>query len=164
MRNFLSNTAGATFFQGENISFIVRKEYIEYVIKLNKGTYGIVNLIVSGPQQVTLFCSWGNYFDRVNHHQDTDKLLKMLEKQCPTVTDLFTVKSGFECITLPYENNIGGISINVDLEKILHSYELVGNTAVVTAMMDVFNFSCKLYNEILKSCPFEGWKKDLKEI
>lgn len=78
--------------------------------------------------------------------------------------DLFAVKSGFECITLPYENNIGGISIKVDLGKTLHSYELVGNAAVVTAMMGVLNFSCKLYNEILKSCPFEGWKKGLQEI
>lgn len=164
MRNFLSNTAGATFFQGENISFIVRKEYIEYVVKLSKGTYGIVNLIASGPQQVSLFCSWGSFFDRVNHHQDTNQLFKMLGKQCPTVIDLFTAKSGFECITLTFENNIGGISKKVDLEKPLNAYRLVGNAAVITAMMDVLNFSCKLYNEILKSCPFEGWKKGLQEI
>lgn len=78
MRNFLSNTAGATFFKGEDLSFIIRKDYIEYVIKLAKGDYAIVNLIASGPEQVSLFCAWGNYFDRVNYHADSGKLLKML--------------------------------------------------------------------------------------
>lgn len=69
------------------------KEHIEYVVRLSKGTYGIVNLVISGSQQVSLFYSWGNYFDLMNHHQDTNKLFKMLEKQCSTVTDLFTANS-----------------------------------------------------------------------
>lgn len=148
----------------KNVSFIVRKDYIEYVVKLSKGTYGIVNLIVTGSKQVFLFCSWGNYFDRVNNHGDTNKLFKMIEKQCPAVIDLFTAETGFEHITLPNENNIGGVSKNVDLERVLRSYELVGDPAVTAAMIDVLNFSCKLYNEILKSCPFEGWRKGLQEI
>ncbi|WP_044262417.1 hypothetical protein [Bacteroides timonensis] len=164
MRNFLSNTAGATFFQGEKTTVIIRKDYIEYVVKISKGTYGIVNLIVTNSKQVSLFCSWGNYFDRVNNHDDPNKLFKMLEKQCPTVIDLFTVKSGFECITLPDENNASGIAKRVDLDVFLQSYELVGNPAITAAMIEVLNYSCKLYNEIMKSCPFEGWKTGLREI
>lgn len=164
MRNFLSNTAGATFFNGEARTVIIHKDYIEYVVKLNKGTYGIINLIVTGSKQVSLFCSWGNYFDRVHNHEDSDKLFKMMEKQCPTVVDLFTVESGFECITLPYENNASGVAKRVDLDVFSNTYQLIGNVAVTTAMIDVLNYSCKLYNEILKSCPFEGWKTGLREI
>lgn len=164
MRNFLSNTAGATFFQGETRTIIIRKDYIEYVIKLNKGTFGIINLIVTGPKQVSLFCSWGNYFDRVHNHEDPDKLFKMVEKQCPMVIDLFTVKSGFECITLPNENNVSGVSKRVDLDVFPSTYQLVGNAAVTATMIEVLNYSCKLYNEIQKSCPFEGWKTGLGEI
>lgn len=164
MRNFLSNTAGVTFFQNEEISFIVRKDYIEYVAKMGKGTYGIANLLVTDARQVTLFCSWGNYFDRVSNHEDANKLFKMIEKQCPTVIDLFLGKSGFGYINLPHENNIGGVSKRVNLDRVLQVYELVGEPAVIGAVIDVLNFSSKLYNEILKSCPFDGWTKGLREI
>lgn len=88
----------------------------------------------------------------------------MLEKQCPTVIDLFLGKSGFRYITLPYENNIGGVSKRVNLDRVLQVYELVGEFAAISAVEDVLNFSCKLYNEILESCPFDGWKKGLSEI
>lgn len=131
---------------------------------MGKGTYGIANLLVTDARQVTLFCSRGNYFDRVSNHEDANKLFKMIEKQCPTVIDLFLGKSGFGYITLPHENNIGGVSKRVNLDRVLQAYELVGEPAVISAVIDVLNFSSKLYNEILKSCPFDGWKKGLREI
>lgn len=45
--------------------------------------------------------------------EDANKLFKMLEKQSPTVIDLFLGESGFEYITLSHENNIGGVSKKV---------------------------------------------------
>ena len=163
MRNFITNTAGVTFFQDENLSFVVRKDYIEYVFKLGKGLYGVINLIISAPQQVSLFCAWGNFFDRVNNHQDINKLFNMLKKPCPTLIDLYTGKTDFRQITMT-DVKLGGISKTVDLEKPLAAAELIGLPAVLQAVEDSINFSCKLYNEIHDFCPFDGWKKGLREI
>lgn len=103
---------------------------------MGKGTYGIANLLVTDARQVTLFCSWGNDFDRVSNHEDANKLFKMIEKQCPTVIDLFLGKSGFGYINLPHENNIGGVSKRVNLDRVLQVYELVGEPSVIGAVID----------------------------
>ena len=45
MRTFLQTTAGGTFMAGEAMTFVVRKDYAEYIFKAGKGFYGIVNFL-----------------------------------------------------------------------------------------------------------------------
>lgn len=164
MRGFVTHTAGATFFRGKEISFTIRKDYIEYVLKAGKGIYGVVNFLITGDTEVTLFCSWGNFFDRVSNHEDVNKLFKMLEKSCPTLIELFTQDTDFIYVTLPHENNIGGVSMALNIETRVRLMEILAHPDVSSAVYKLFNFNCKLYNEIRTSCPFEGWKKGLGEI
>ncbi|WP_163215166.1 hypothetical protein [Bacteroides sp. 519] len=88
----------------------------------------------------------------------------MLEKSCPTLIKLFTGGTDFTCITLAHENNIGGISMEISLDTRVPVIQLLAHPDVFGAVDKLFSFNCKLYNEISTSCPFEGWKKGLREL
>lgn len=61
MRTFLQTTAGGTFIAGEAMTFVVRKDYAEYIFKAGKGFYGIVNFLFNGKNEVMLFAGWGTF-------------------------------------------------------------------------------------------------------
>ena len=113
MRNFITTRAGASFYAGERYTFVVRQNHLELVIKVGKNLYGVVCILLTGPETVSLTCNWGHFFDRVYNHKEPEKLLSMLQKTCPTVCELFTGETPYDCITLPDEDQLDAISISL---------------------------------------------------
>lgn len=72
MRPFIQRTAGATFTCGSSLSLIFRKDYIEYVFKLQGDFYGIIHLIPAADGQM-LFADWGGLFPTHHRAQRTGK-------------------------------------------------------------------------------------------
>ena len=165
MRNFITTRAGASFYAGENYTFVVRQNHLELVIKVRKNLYGVIGILLTGPNTVSLTCGWGHFFNRVYDHKEPEKLLSMLQKPCPTVYSLFTEEIPYNCITLPDEDQLDAISIklkrNMEQKSI---FCLLDDKEVLHEAEKLFNFCCKLYNEIKEKCPFEGWRKGLLEI
>ena len=161
MRTFIQTTAGGTFIRGEVMTFVVRKDYAEYIFKAGNGFYGIVNFMFVEKDKVMLFADWGTFFKRVTNHADIDKLLRMLEKPCPQVVDLLTCQSGYTLVTL--EGGEMGIRKTIDTPTSCSLIEIMGNPVVVEAARDLVNYSLKLFREIHDRCPFPGWKQGLKE-
>ncbi|WP_278504010.1 hypothetical protein [Phocaeicola barnesiae] len=165
MRNFITARAGASFYAGESYTFVVRQNHLELVIKVGKNLYGVVCILLTGPETVSLTCNWGHFFDRVYNHKEPEKLLSMLQKTCPTVCELFTGETPYDCITLPDEDQLDAISISLKRNMEQKSiFSLLDNKEVLHEAEKLFDFCCKLYNEIKEKCPFEGWKKGLMEI
>ncbi len=162
MRTFVQRTAGVTFYQGETSSIVIRKDYVEYVFKLEGGWFGVVNLMVHNPNEVLLFLDWAHFFKRVTNHEDINKLLHMLEKPCPTVFRLLTKGGKYSMVTLPFFDKMG-ISCRIPLKTDRCIMELLGNPTVVKEAGDLLNYGLDIYHEINKSCPFPGWKKGLVE-
>ncbi len=161
MRTFLQTTAGGTFMAGEAMTFVVRKDYAEYIFKAGKGFYGIVNFLFNGKNEVMLFASWGTFFKRITNHADVNKLLQMLEKPCPQVIDLMTCKSDYSLVTL--SNNEMGIRKTINTSTSRSLIEIMGDPIVVEEARNLVNYCLKLFREIHDHCPFPGWKQGLKE-
>ena len=161
MRTFIQTTAGGTFMAGEVMTFVVRKDYAEYIFKAGNGFYGIVNFMFVEKDKVMLFADWGTFFKRVTNHADIDKLLRMLEKPCPQVVDLLTCKSGYSLVALT--GGEMGIRKMIDIPTSRSLIEIMGEPAVMEAARDLVNYSLKLFREIRDRCPFPGWKQGLRD-
>lgn len=161
MRTFLQNTAGATFIRGEVMTFVVRKDYAEYIFKIANGFYGVVNLLFSNENEIMLFAGWGNFFKRVTNHDDINKLLLMLERPCPEVVKLFTGKSDYKMVTL--SGGEMGICKKFPTNTSRPLIEIMGEHTHVEEAREAVNYCLKLYHEINDHCPFPGWKKGLRE-
>ncbi len=160
MRTFVQKTAGATFYQGESVSVVMRKDYVEYVFKLDGGWYGVVNVMVYGPEEMLLFLNWEQFFKRVTNHNDINKLLLMLKKPCPKVFELLAKGGDYSMVTLPYFDKMG-IARHIPLNTDARMVELVGNHVILKAAGDLLAYGLDVYHEINESCPFPGWKKGL---
>ena len=82
MRPFIQTTAGATFYVGAHYTLMFRKEYVEFIAKMQNGLYGVVNLQFYSDA-VELLTDWGDFFKRIFNHEDPEKLMRMLQKPCP---------------------------------------------------------------------------------
>ena len=163
MRIFLQRTAGATFTCKDSLTLAFRKDYVEYIFKLNNNIYGVINLL-PGRENQLLFADWGDFFRRIINHEDSRKLSRMLEKPCPKVVDLMNSDSGNTLISLDKVN--WGISRSIPLpwDDAHHIACLAGNPDVVKAADDLLDYCLALHQEIYNKCPFPGWKKGLEEL
>ena len=128
-----------TFTCGSSLSLIFRKDYIEYVFKLQGGFYGIIHLIPAADGQM-LFADWGDYFQLIIGHNEPEKLMRMLEKPCPKVIDLMQVDAVPNLIALAGD------------EKILDEAE------------QLLGYCPDLFHEIRTKCSFPEWKKRLVNL
>lgn len=161
MRPFIQTSAGATFYLGNPITLMFRKDYVEYIFKLDNGYYGVVNFVLQRVEQALLLTDWGDFFCRISNHEDPDKLMRMLQKPCPTVVDVMTGKSGYSLVRDRNNQMRVGCPLPVPVDTSLLS--IVADARTVDKATDLLDYSLRLYHEIYDRCPFPGWKKGLQE-
>ena len=162
MRPFIQPTAGATFFLGISHTLMFRKDYVEYILKLDNGYYGVVNFVLQRVDQALLLTDWGDFFRRISNHEDPDKLMRMLKNSCPTVVDVMTGKSGYSLVRDRNNQMRVGCPLPVSADTSLLS--VVADTRIIDKATDLLDYSLRLYHEIYDHCPFPGWKKGLQEV
>ena len=162
MRPFIQPSAGATFYLGNPITLMFRKDYVEYIFKLDNGYYGVVNFVLQRVEQALLLTDWGDFFRRISNHEDPDKLMRMLQKPCPTVVDVMTGKSGYSLVRDRNNQMRVGCPLPVPVDNSLLS--IVADARTVDKATDLLDYSLRLYHEIYDHCPFPGWKKGLQEV
>ena len=147
MRPFIQTTAGATFYVGAHYTLMFRKEYVEFIAKMQNGLYGVVNLQFYSDA-VELLTDWGDFFKRIFNHEDPEKLMRMLQKPCPLVVDLMEGASGYHLMKQHSDSHYRvGCSIPVpppDGSLIT----LAGHPQVMEKAIDLLNYSLRLYCEI----------------
>ena len=162
MRPFIQTSAGATFYLGNPITLMFRKDYVEYIFKLDNGYYGVVNFVLQRADQALLLTDWGDFFRRISNHEDPEKLMRMLQKPCPTVVDVMTGKSGYSLVRDRNHQMRVGCPLPVSVDTSLLSG--IAGTRTVDKATDLLDYSLSLYHEIYDHCPFPGWKKGLQEV
>lgn len=70
---------------GCKVTLHVMPDYVEYIVKLDHGYYGVVNLMSEGKDKVSLLFYWGDYFKRLQNIHNKDKVMDILVKHCPTL-------------------------------------------------------------------------------
>ena len=163
MRPFIQPTAGATFFLGIHYTLMFRKDHVEYIFKLGNGYYGVVNFVLQRTDQALLLTDWGDFFHRISNHEDPDKLMRMLQKPCPTVVDVMTGKSGYSLVK-DHRNNQMRVGCPLPVSADAPLLSIIADSRTVEKAMDLVDYSLSLYNEIYDHCPFPGWKKGLQEV
>lgn len=89
MRTFFSDKPGAKFLNGCKVTLHVMPDYVEYIVKLDHGYYGVVNLMPEGINKVSLLCFWGRLFQTLTEYskqkQDNGYSGKALSYTCASV-------------------------------------------------------------------------------
>lgn len=49
--------------------------YVEYIVKLNKGAYGVVLLTTENNNQLSRLCFWGDYFKRLFNNPKKEQVI-----------------------------------------------------------------------------------------
>lgn len=92
MRTFMSDRAHARFYMGSKVTLHFMPWYIEYIFKIDRGFYGVVNMLTDTKDKVTLLCFWGDYFKRLNNIANKKQVMNILSKNCPLLHDVLTGK------------------------------------------------------------------------
>ena len=164
MRKFLSSSAGASFHEETpNMTFCVRKECIEIIIKFQPAVYVIINMIHSAEGKATLLANWDCYFERLKNPQVQ---MPQLKRCCPTVYAMLNSDDpdGIRESEIISRNNYAhGFSLEVDVPNdrpLLRCLSLeVCNAALLLAKKNL-----KMYSELQQNPPFPAWKTGLDEV
>ena len=146
------------------MTFVVRKENIEIVCRIQSGAYAILYLVRTMNDKGALFANWGHYFDWV---ENTQEQMVLIDKYCPT---LYSIMTGGDTdgvqemdFGLPGESLIHGFGMAVNLPEKTPLLNCLDKQLVANANR-MMNKMIRIYSELLDSpCPTE-WKTALPEI
>ena len=165
MRAFYTRTPRAGFYQSCPYTMAYHRDYVEIIWNLGPGAYGVVNLIVSARNEVTLFCNWKCYFDIFVNHPDRKGLLRQLEKPCPQLYKLLTEQlAGYCCVSVPIDGTSTGVAYRMWADTAQRIESIVAEERVLKASEDVINFSIQIYTEIVNHCPLQEWRNRMMVI
>ena len=165
MRTFFSDKPGAKFLSGCKVTLHVMPDYVEYIVKLDHGYYGIVNLMPEGKDKVTLLCYWGSYFKRLQNIPNKNKVMDILAKNCPTLVEVLSSQgeTKFELFkNSKYDGSGFVMQLDADFSHGLIS--VLGNADLQSKALNLLNTSLKVLWEIHDHCPLKGWVDGLNEI
>lgn len=160
MRKFLSNKAGATFNESmPNFTTNVRKEGLELIIKIARGTYGIINLLFIEEDKIVLAANWGDYFAYL---QNEEVQLPRIEKTCPQLFSFLTEgKEGIHHIKSSEGTHLIGKFITVPKGE--NIFTCLTNDIIDDAFT-ICRLCLDLNNEIAANPPFPAWKARLGDL
>lgn len=160
MRKFLSTTAGATFLHGGNFTYCIRKDSIEFIFKLDRGIYMIINLIQAESGKGLLMANWGQFFDLMETDQ-FHRYVYALRNTCPKWMALAECKADNNySIGQIHGDPTQSIMEEVDLpsDSILRSFN---DSQIVDKAVRLAQFCQDMFYEILDGCPIKDWKQIL---
>ena len=162
---FLSSTTKAQFYGDCQTTFLVRKDCVCIIYKVNRGVYLTVEVHQLSGGRLLLACAWGEFFERLKRMRNREEVLRKLKRSCPRCANIFTntVAPHFSYLR---EGEKTGYVVK---EIILHSTvkgalplaEMVGDK-VVEAAVELMKYNLELQVEIEDKCPFPQWKYDLQ--
>ena len=165
MRTFFQTTPGAKFFKGTKVTLHVMPDYVEYIIKLDRGYHGIVNLMAEGVNKCSLLCYWGNYFDWLHNIANKDKVMSILAKDCPELTKVLA--SQCEVKYAHFKNakfDGGGFVMQLDADFSKGIIPVLGNEHLHAKAIELLNTSLKVFWEIHGKCPLKDWVRGLENL
>lgn len=165
MRSFFCDKPGARFLTGCNVTLHIMPKYVEYIVKLDHGYYGVVNLMPEGKDKVTLLCYWGNYFKRLLNIPNKEKVMAILAKHCPTLVDVLSSKGEVKFAQFNNSKSEGtGFVMQLEADFSRGLIQLLGRDNLQTEALKLLNVSLSVFWEIHDSCPLKGWVDGLNEI
>lgn len=165
MRTFFSERPGAKFLNGCMVTLHVMPDYVEYIVKLDKGYYGVVNLMPEGKDKVSLLCYWGDYFKRLQNISDKTHVMEVLAKNCPGLVNVLSCKDEVKFAQFKNAKYEGaGFVMQLDADFSNGLIPVLGIKELQTKALSLLNMSLKVFWEIKDHCSLKGWVKGLDEL
>lgn len=165
MRTFFSEKPGAKFLNGCKVTLHVMPDYVEYIVKLDKGYYGVVNLMPEGKNKVSLLCYWGDYFKRLQNIPNKNHVMDIIAKNCPSLVRVLSCKDEVKFAQFKDAKYEGaGFVMQLDANFSNGIIPVLGNELLQSKALELLNTSLKVFWEIHDHCPLKGWVDGLEEL
>lgn len=140
-------------------------DHVEYIVKLNKGAYGVVNLAPEGKDKLSLLCFWGDYFKRLFNTPNKDQLIKKLARPCPLLVKAFASQDEVKFAHFKDGKYKGsGLCMMLDADFSHGLIPTIADARIQSKVIELLNYSLKVYWEIHDNCPLKEWVDGLNEI
>lgn len=161
---FLSNRTKAQFYGGGQMTFLVQKDHVDIIFKVNKGVYLTVEVYSLSEGRILLACAWGEFWNRLKRMRNREEVLAKLKKACPLGANIFTNTVAPHFAYLDLDQKQGAVVVEMKTPAQTNSIADYLHEKVVEKAMELMKYNLNLYVELDEKCPFAQWKSDLKNM
>lgn len=161
---FLSNRTKAQFYNDSQMTFLVQKDHVDIIFKVNKGVYLTVEVYSLSEGRLLLACTWGEFWNRLKRMRNREEVLAKLKKACPLAANIFTNMVAPHFAFIDTEQNVGAVVVEMKAPAQTNSIADYLHEKVVEKAMELMKYNLNLYVELDEKCPFAQWKSDLKNM
>ena len=161
---FLSNRTKAQFYGEGQMTFLVQKDHVDIIFKVNKGVYLTVEVYALSEGRLLLACTWGEFWNRLKRMRNREEVLAKLKKACPLAANIFTNQVAPHFAYINNELTQGAVVVEMKAPAQTNNIADYLHEKVVEKAMDLMKYNLNLYVELDGKCPFLQWKNDLKNM
>ena len=161
---FLSNRTKAQFYGGGQMTFLVQKDHVDIIFKVNKGVYLTVEVYSLSEGRLLLACAWGEFWNRLKRMRNREEVLEKLKKACPLAANIFTNTVAPHFAYTDTEQKMDAVVVEMKAPAQTNSIADYLHEKVVEKAMELMKYNLNLYVELDEKCLFAQWKSDLKNM
>lgn len=161
---FISSCCKAQFYNNSQMTFLVKKDCVQVIFKLQRGLYLTISLFALANNRVLLACSWDNFWTRVKCMRNHREVLAKLEKKCPLSARIFTTTYGPHFAYIDKEMTIGAVVLEFESQIPLNGFLDFMQKDILDEVNRLMLYNLDLLVELEESCPFLQWKNDLVSL
>ncbi len=161
---FISKRTKAKFYNGSQMTFLVKKDCVDIIFKISRGVYLTVSVYTLSKGRLLLACVWDDFWDRLRCMKNRQKVLHRLKESCPLTARIFSETSLLHVAYIDKTKELSAIVL--EMEAIVQSNSIADflHEQVVAKAVDLMNCNLNIYCELEEKCPFPTWKHDLKRL
>ena len=161
---FISKRTKAQFYNESQMSFLVQKDCVDIIFKIQRGLYLTVSVSALSDDRLLLACAWDSFWNRIRNMKNAADVLKKLKKPCPLAVEIFSETDGPHFVFLNKEQMEGAVALEMKVDGKLGSFLDFLKEEVIVKASELIKYNLNLQVELEEKCPFPQWKKDLNEL
>ncbi|RHK13855.1 hypothetical protein DW080_03045 [Bacteroides caccae] len=158
---FISKRTKAQFYNEDQMSFLVQKDYVDIIFKIQRGIYLTVSVSALSDDRLLLSCAWDSFWNRMRNMKNAADVLAKLKTTCPHAAQFFCETVGPHFAFLDKEKKEGAVVIEMKVDGKLNSFIDFLNEKVVDKASELIKYNLNLPVELEENCPYPQWKKDM---
>ena len=161
---FISKRTSAQFYNGSQMTFLVRKDCVDIIFKIKRGVYLSVSVYSLSDRRLLLACDWGGFWNRLKSMRNRDDVLARLKKACPLAANIFTNTIAPHLAYLDKDEKGGAVVIEMKAPVQTNSITDYLHEKVVEKAIELMEYNLNLYTELEEKCPFPAWRQDFEGL
>lgn len=161
---FINSSCKTQFYNGSQITFSVKKDYVDIIFKIRRGVYLIVSVYSLSNGRLLLSCAWDKFWNRLKNMHNREEVLAHLRKFCPLATNIFTNTIAPHFAFLDKEQQLGAVVMEMKAPVQTNNISDFLHKKVVERAIELMDYNLNLYTQLVEKCPFSQWKRDLEKL